>query len=151
MDRDLVGGALSSIAILLSLLALLLNLRTARRQRLADSPLLTLEPGPCAHTVTIQNRGRSTALHVAASTTRGSFIRWADQFDAALRRQDCTTGELVGGEKPWTPDCANETRTLGPEERVVLVLSDARSRSEILKLSYRDYTGRRTVSRLPLS
>jgi hypothetical protein len=150
MSFSLTDIPLALLAIILSVLALWLNYRTSRRQRLAEDPLLILRRGPRGNPITITNQGRSPAIRLAAKTVGGGFIRWSNQFNQTLQKRD-SMGGIVGGEEPWTPDCSGETRTIAPGDSASLVLADEIAPDEVLVFAYENYTGRRICLRHRLS
>lgn len=150
MQFSPADNPLAWFAIVLSGLALWLNYRTSRRQRLAEDPLLILKYGPRKYVVIITNQGRSPAVHLAARTEGGGFLRWSDQFNEVLRTRD-KMGGVVGGEEPWTPDCAGETRTIAPGKSMTLVFADELAPDEILVLSFENYACRQIHRRYRFS
>ncbi len=135
---QLPGIAIGAAAVAVPWLALWLRYRAGRRQEQADAPQFVLKRAQGQNRFVLSNSGRSTAQDVSVRTKRGSFVKWSNQCNKALRRSD-GGGGFVGGEEPWTTDCSGETRNLEPGDSKELVLSENAPDDEVLIVSGRNY------------
>lgn len=145
----MTAGVLGAAGVLVSLLAIWLNYRTARRQKHADSPVFAFARKLRSDSIVIRNHGATVARDVSVRTEHGGFVKWANQYNQALRKPTKTGGH-VDGEEPWTSNCDGETRNLAPGESAEIVTAEGMAPGEVLVVTYKNYMGETVKQRQPL-
>ena len=149
MSNFLADNLIASLAVAVSLVALCLNYRTSRRQKLADNPKLFFGRGQGQVTIILTNQGASSAFDVSVETQKGSFIQWSNQSNKALEKSDGAGGIIRG--PLCSKNCYGETRTINVNESKRLIIAEDMPKDEVIVVRYKNYMKKKIKQQKSLS
>jgi len=132
----LVATGISMAAISLSVIALVLNYRTSRRQKNQADPMFTFWITDEGNAIFLKNVGSTPAFGLSVKTVKGSIVFWESQI------RHIPSGEGTRGDWPKTQDCGGVTIDVSPSDKYVkLFMEPDHNLDEEFLLECKNYNG----------